>query len=121
MQYGLILCTGKYALLGVFSDIAAKIFPFTHPLLATHICLTDALGTIPIKIQLIDADEEEDPLFVVEHDLEFPDKRAIIVVNAHMKDIAFPKPGEYRLQVYAQKQFIIERRLVVKSIEARHD
>ena len=113
--------TGKITLLGVFSDIASKIFPAIHPLLAVHVCLTDAHGTIPVKMQLIDADEENDPLFEVEHEIEFPDRRAIIFMNAHMKDIAFPNPGEYRLQLFARNQFVIERRIVVKTIEMPHD
>jgi hypothetical protein len=108
--------TGKPTLLGMFSSIAAKTFPATHPLLATHVCLTDGEGVIPIKIRLIDADEENDPLFELEAELEFPDRRAIIDMNAHMKDIAFPAPGEYRLQLFARNQFVIERRLVVKNI-----
>ena len=72
-------------------------------------------------MQLIDADEENDPLFEVEHEIEFPDRRAIIFMNAHMKDIAFPSPGEYRLQLFARNQFVIERRIVVKTLEMPHD
>ncbi|MGW8257519.1 MAG: DUF6941 family protein, partial [Thermoguttaceae bacterium] len=94
--------TKKRTLLGVFSDIAAKNFPAVHPILAAHVSLTDGQGLIPIKMRLIDADEENTPLFEVEMELDFPDRRAILDMSAHMKDIAFPAPGEYRLQLFAR-------------------
>lgn len=109
--------TGKPTLLGLFSEIGAKEFPAVHPLLAVHICMTDAHGKVPIKLRLVDADEETDPLFQVENEVDFPDRRAIISMNAIMQGIAFPSPGEYRLQLFGFGEFIMERRLVVRQLE----
>lgn len=108
--------TGKQTLLGVFTEIGAKEFPALHPLMAVHVCMTDAEGPVQVKLQLIDVDETREPLFMVENELEFPDRRATIVMTAHMRGIAFPEPGEYRLQLLGRGEFMIERRLLVKKI-----
>jgi hypothetical protein len=84
--------------------------------MAVHVCLTDGHGTVPVKLQLVDVDESREPLFVVENDLEFPDRRANIVMTAHMQGIAFPEPGEYRLQLFSRGEFLMERRILVKQI-----
>ena len=109
--------TGKPTLLGLFSEIGARAFPSVHPLLAVHICMTDAHGKVPIKLRLVDADEESEPLFQVENEVDFPDRRAIINMNAVMQGIAFPSAGEYRLQLFGFGEFMLERRLVVRQME----
>ncbi len=108
--------TGKQTLLGVFSEIGAKEFPVVHPLMAVHVCMTDAEGPVQVKLQLVDADETREPLFMVENELEFPDRRVNMVMTVVMRGVAFPEPGEYRLQLFGRGQFMIERRLVVKKV-----
>lgn len=109
--------TGKPTLLGLFSEIGAKAFPVVHPLLAVHICMTDAHGKVPIMLRLVDADEEGEPIFQVEDEVDFPDRRAIINMNAVMQGIAFPSAGEYRLQRFGYGEFMLERRIVVRQVE----
>jgi hypothetical protein len=110
--------TGKSTLLGLFDEIGAETFPSLHPLLAVHICMTDAHGKVPIKLVLVDTNEEREPLFQVENEIDFPDRRAIISMNAHMQGIAFPAAGEYRLQLFGYGQFMLERRLLVRQVES---
>jgi hypothetical protein len=109
--------TGKHFLLGLFSEIAARDFPAMHPLIAVHVCMTDAEGKILIKLQLVDVDESRDPLFMVENELEFPDRRANIVMMAQLRGVVFPEPGEYRLQLFGRGELMLERRLLVKKVE----
>lgn len=71
---------------------------------------------MPIVIQLVDADEEGEPLFRGEAEVEFPDPRAIVSMSFHMSGVTFPGPGEYRFQLYAGGEFLMERRLVVIEI-----
>ena len=108
--------TGKATLLGLFSEIGARAFPTMHPMLAVHIALTDGQGTMSIKLQLVDVDEELEPLFVVEGQFDFPDPRAIINMNVQMRSISFPTAGEYRLQLFARGEFLLERRLIVRQV-----
>jgi hypothetical protein len=105
---------GKATLLGVFDEIGAREFPAPHHF-AVYISTTDAQGLVPIKVQVVDIDEESEPLFKVENVLEFPDRRAIINISVEIKDIAFPSPGEYSLQLFGHGEFMTERRLVVRQ------
>ena len=104
----------KTTLLGIFSEIESTSFPLRHPLMAVHISMTDAHGTVPIEVRLVDADEADDPLFKVEREVDFPDRRAIINVNIQVPDIVFPLPGEYRVQLFGSGEFLMERRIVVR-------
>ena len=109
--------TGKQTILGVFTELGAREFPAIHPLLAVSVCLTDAHGTIPVRLQLVDADEEEAPLFVSEANYEFPDRRAIINLVLHLTGLVFPCAGEYRFQLFANNEFVIERRLLLRQVD----
>jgi hypothetical protein len=110
--------TGKLTILGVFSELGARNFPAVHPMLAVHVAPTDGQGKIAVKLRLIDVDEEQEPLFETEQEFEFPDRRAIINMNLHMGGIAFPRAGEYRLQLFARNEFLMERRILVRELTA---
>lgn len=105
--------TGKYTLIGTFSTITGEAFPLTHPILTVYIALTDGLGRVPIRLQLVDVNEEEEPLFVQEGQLEFPDPRVVCELVFVAEGLQFPHPGEYRLQLFAHQEFLLERRILV--------
>jgi hypothetical protein len=107
---------GKTTLLGTFDEIGAKRFPMVHPMFAVYILMKDGQGLVPIKLRVVDLDEEREPLFVVENDLEFSDRQAIMNMNVYLEGITFPAPGEYRVQLFARGEFVLERRLVVQQM-----
>ena len=103
--------TGKVSILGSFSAIHAHSFPATYPLIAVYLALTDGRGQVPIRFRLVDADEGN---VIFEHDagqLQFLDPRAIMDLVIRIQNAAFPAPGEYRLQIWAESESIMERRL----------
>jgi hypothetical protein len=107
--------TGKWTLLGLFNSIHARDFPITHPQLIAYLALTEARGTVPIRFQIVDTDESESLLFHVDTELKVNDPRVVADVVIPIRDVKFPQAGEYRLQVYACNQFLIERRISVQS------
>ena len=109
--------TGKSFILGCFESISATEFPCTHPLIAVYVALTDGRGSTPIKLRLVDVEAEEEPLVEMELDVEFQDPRMVAELTLHMKDVAFPKPGEYRFQLSSGTAPLLERRIIVKKIE----
>jgi len=108
--------TGKRLIIGCFSVLNAHEFPATQPMMAVYVSLTNGRGQVPLRIQLVDADEEREPIFSAEMDTEFTDPRMIAEVDCIMMGVTFPQPGEYRMQVFASGQFVIERRIVVQQI-----
>lgn len=84
--------------------------------MAVYAALTDGRGKVPVKLQVIDVDEEEEPIASIEGDVEFSDPRMIVEMDLHLAKLNFPGPGEYRIQLYAGSEFVIERRLLVVQL-----
>jgi hypothetical protein len=105
--------SGKRTILGCFSMLFARQFPAVHPIMAVYVVLTDGHGKVQIKLQVIDVDEESEPLFTGEAEVSFPDPRTIVELDIPIVGLRFPGPGEYRFQLYANDQFVLERRLLV--------
>ena len=105
--------TSKFFLLGTFSDLNARDFPCIHHEMAVFIELTDGRGEMPFKITLIDADEEREPLMVLEGKVDFEHPREVLQYGLNLPPTEFPEAGEYRLKLEVNGEFIIERRIVV--------
>jgi hypothetical protein len=108
--------TGKRTILGCFSAVHGHSFPLTIPLMAVYVALTDGNGRIPIKLCLVDADEQLDPLFEAESELEFNSPLVVMEVDYHMQGLTFPTAGEYRLQLTARGEVLVERRILINQL-----
>lgn len=111
--------TGKRFILGCVGAIHAIQFPATHPILCVYADLTNGRGVVNIKMQIVDVDEERPPVWVQEMPFEFPDPRAVGEFDLVIGAVTFPEHGEYRLQVFADNQFVIERGLLLNKLEPR--
>ena len=106
---------GKAFIMGTFSTIQASAFPGAHQSIGVFISLTGGRGNVPIKATLVRTGEDEETIAQAEAELEFADPRVIVDLVLTFKDIVFAEPGEYRVQLYAAGEFMIERRFVVLS------
>lgn len=109
--------SGKVSLLGILYEFGAVAFPAAYALIAVYVCLTDAHGEVLLELRLVDADDEHEPLFHAEDEVDFSDRGTIIEWTVEVEDIAFPAPGDYSLQLFANGQFVQERRLTVHHTE----
>jgi hypothetical protein len=109
--------TGKRFILGCFSVVHAIEFPAIHPGMGIYLDLTNGRGKVNIRVQIIDADEEREPIFVTEAEVDFADPRVVQETDIMIGGLSFPEPGEYRVQVFASNRFVIERRLLVNKVE----
>lgn len=106
--------TGKYTLIGMFSTISGITFPLIHPHLFVYASLTGGRGKIPFRLEVVDADEDTEPLAELTGEVDFKDDpRAVQELAFAFSGLEFPKPGEYRLALYANDEFMVERRLLV--------
>lgn len=103
--------TNKLTLIGTFSAIGGGRYPLTHPILTVYACLTGGRGRIPIRIELVDVDEQRDPVLVQEGEVEFTDPRQVVELTFEAAGLKFPEPGEYRLKLLANREFLMERRI----------
>jgi hypothetical protein len=113
--------TGKATLLGCFSALMGPDFPLSVASLGLYIALTDGRGTIPIRIRMIDVDESRDPVVESEVEVEFSDPRMIAEICLNMQGLVFPEPGEYRCQVFAGNEFLLERKIVAVQSGGNRD
>lgn len=105
--------TGKWTILGTFSQIYAKTFPAVHSQIGIYIELTDGRGTMPFSLRIVDADEIREPVATLEGNFESPDPRAVVQLGANLADLEFPQAGEYRVMLEVNGEFLVERRVVV--------
>ncbi len=110
--------SGKRFILGCFSAIFAHTFPAAHGMMAVYVALTNGRGKVPFALQVVDTGDEQDEqvLFRGEGEVEFIDPRAVVELNFFIQNLVFPHPGEYRFQLFAGNEFLMERRLVVAEL-----
>jgi len=109
--------TGKRTLLGTFSAIHTNTFPATIPLIAVYVSITDCRGKFAARLQIVDVDEEREPVQRVDGQVDCDDPIKIVELNYHLGGVQFPAPGEYRVQFFAAGTLIVERRLLVIGIQ----
>src|SRR5205814_287400 len=110
--------SGKHSLLGACTQLNSNTFPFIHERLAIYVLLTEGYGTVKLRLQLVDVDEQRTPVMRVEVQQRFRDPMAVNESSFTFNHLRFESPGEYRLQLFANDEFVMERRLPVIDSKA---
>jgi len=105
--------TGKWTLLGLFNSIRANEFPVTHGQLVVYLAMTDVKGKLKLTFRLVDLDEDAEALFQFDAEMRVDDPRTVAEVVIPVHGARFPSAGEFRLQVFVDGQFLVERRMMV--------
>jgi hypothetical protein len=96
-------------ILGTYSAVASLAFPFTHPGLKSYAALTELHGLTPLRVRLVDADEEREPFWVQEALVNSNDPLAVADLVLVSPPLLFPAPGQFRLRLYGAGQLLCER------------
>lgn len=108
--------TKKKTIVGAFGNIATSAFPALHPKLALFLELANGHGRVHVDIKLVYASDNSET-FRIGGDLEFTDPRAVLALCLNFANIVIKKEGEYRFQVYANGELLIERRFVASLVK----
>ncbi len=92
-------------------------FPFNCPSLAVYASMIDGRGETPLRLRLIDVNEERGPVLEFETSVNFLDPTEEVEIAFRLVDLVFPEPGDYRLQLYGADQFLKERRFLIIPLE----
>lgn len=108
--------SGKVNVLGTFNAVASTTFPLVQPVLSIYVALTDGQGQMDVQLRLIDVDDASEPVFDFTTTVTFGDPRIVGEIEFSRTHVSFPAPGEYRLQLYANHEFLLERRLLAMQL-----
>ena len=103
---------GKHHLLGTYSAIGSSTFPLVTNLTA-YFAVTEGQGELPVRMELVDVDEERPAVFDVEGLSELHHLREVIEGTFAFENLQIPEPGEYRLKLFVAGEFLMERALHV--------
>jgi hypothetical protein len=105
--------TGKRTLLGTFWAIHCKTFPAVVPMIAVYVAATEFKVSMSLAMRIVDVGGEREPILEIRGESDIADPLAVLEANYLAANVAFPEPGEYRVQFLAGGSLIIERRLIV--------
>lgn len=115
--------TQKKTLLGTFSAIGTRELPAKIGAMCLYMLMTDGHGRTPVKVRITDVDDEREPIVELESEFIFDDPRLVVEMVLALANVVFPTDGEYRIQLYACDEFLMERRIVIVDLskEKQHD
>ncbi|MCF3650347.1 DUF6941 family protein [Synoicihabitans lomoniglobus] len=90
--------TGKHTILGIFSNIRAREFPFTHPYMVWFLTLSDVpTGNHKIKVSMGVDPTNMQPLIERPFESKGPLQR-INLIN-EVRNLSFPGPGNFDIMI----------------------
>ncbi len=92
---------GMPSIIDIVQTINAQKFPARHPQIVFFCELTNGHGTTKMKIRLVDTQEEDKHIFEKEGTVQFKDVKQIVTLAMDLHGVVFPRPGEYRFQLFA--------------------
>ena len=109
--------SGMPSIIDIVQTINAPRYPTRHPQIVFFCELTNGHGTTKAKIRLVDAQEEEKLIFEKEGTVRFKNVKQIVTLVMDLHGIVFPRPGEYRFQIFAGGYLLGERRITCRKIK----
>jgi hypothetical protein len=113
--------TNKYTLIGTFAALGGPQFPLTHPHITVYVALTDGHGRTQLRLELIDVNEEREAVFHFQGGVTFDDPRHVLEICFQTPAVTIPEPGDYRLRLFANDEFLMERWPLVKQASSMTD
>jgi hypothetical protein len=104
--------SGKHTLLGVFSNIQARQFPVTHPLMVWFLTITDC-GTGPHQMRILMGTQPTQLQPLIQRDFESQSPLHRINLINEIRNFTFPEPAEYSLLVEIDEEPILATSLTV--------
>jgi hypothetical protein len=85
-----------------------------QPVICIYAALTDGRGKTPIDLKLVYVDNEDEVIAEAEGEIDFSDARVVAEIIMQLHGLEFPRPGEYRFQLFGNiNELLMERRLIV--------
>jgi len=111
--------SNKHSAIGIFTDVYGTQFPLTLNPLAVYACLTDALGTYQLSVELVDLNENRILGRVDGLTLQAKEKLQTHDFGIRFVNTAFPKPGTYEFRLLADGRMLSSKKLRVRKLDPK--
>ena len=106
--------TGKHTILGIFAAIRGRQFPVVHPYMVWFLTLSDVpTGAHKVKISMGTDHASMAPLIEQPFESQNPLQR-INLIN-EIRNLSFPKPGDYSLVIEVDDEPLLATSLTVSG------
>ena len=109
--------SGMPSVIDIVQTIDATKYPARHPQIVFFCELTNGHGTTKTQVRLVDAQEEEKTVFERGGTVRFENVKQIVTLAVNLQGIVFPRPGEYRFQLFASGTLLGERRIICRQVK----
>ena len=109
--------SGMPSIIDIVQAIDAQKYPARHAQIVFFCEMTNGHGTTTAKIRLLDSQEEEKIIFEREGTVKFGNVKQVVTLAMNLQGIVFPRPGEYRFQIYAGGYLLGERRIACRKVK----
>lgn len=108
----------KKSMIGLFSQIHAESFPYTHPSLNMLVSFTGCIGDFPCTI-VCEHVEDHKVIFSVNCGISAKSPIDVVDVVIAMKAVTFPVPGRYSIKAVVDDIPIMMRPLMIFAKTAK--
>ena len=112
--------TNKKSLIGVFNNISARQFPCRHSRLCIFVSITGGHGTAKTEVRCVD-EQTGKSLFGAEGEVSFANPNHVVEAVFEFNNVMFPSPGLHCIEVLSNDELVLQRRFIVKQIQAEGD
>jgi len=109
--------SGMPSIIDIVQTVDAPKYPVRYAQIVFFCELTNGHGTTEVKIRLLDSQEEEKIIFEREGKVRFGNVKQIVTLAMNLQGIVFPRPGEYRFQLFAGGYLLGERRIACRQVK----
>lgn len=102
-------------LLAVFNTLTIQEFPCSLDEFFVTSQLTDGRGRMAFGADVIEAETDELIHRTSPHEVNFPTPLQVVKLVIHVREIVFPRPGVYFLELNCDNQVIADTRMILRS------
>jgi hypothetical protein len=109
--------SGMPSIIDIVQVINAPKYPAQHAQLVFFCELTNGHGQSRAAIRLVEAQKDDSIIFEQKGVVSFADVQQIVTVAMNLQGVVFPRPGEYRFQLFTNDVLLGERRILCREVK----
>ncbi len=104
--------SGKVNFLGIFDDVvppSGAAYPFRLGRMCVAAKLVGGSGPVPVRIEVVEGATQRLVRAAGPFTVHFPARHQVVTVCIRVRDVVFPAPGVYFVELYCQGAFLEDR------------